>query len=50
MHARQIRQGITVHAFDLTVTDIGKLAITLVDAATVAKAHREDVLLSSLKA
>ncbi|MCF7837749.1 MAG: FprA family A-type flavoprotein [Candidatus Marinimicrobia bacterium] len=29
------RQGITVHAFDLTVTDIGKLAIALVDAATL---------------
>lgn len=29
------REGITVHAFDLTVTDIGKLAITLVDAATL---------------
>lgn len=29
------RQGITVHAFDLAVTDIGKLAITLVDAATL---------------
>jgi len=29
------REGITVHAFDLTVTDIGKLAIALVDAATL---------------
>jgi len=27
--------GVTVHQFDLTVTDIGKLAITLVDAATL---------------
>jgi flavorubredoxin len=30
-----VRQGVTVHAFDLTVTDIGKLAIALVDAATL---------------
>ncbi|MFO7870624.1 MAG: FprA family A-type flavoprotein [Kiritimatiellia bacterium] len=29
------REGVKVHAFDLTVTDIGKLAITLVDAATL---------------
>lgn len=29
------KRGIKVHQFDLTVTDIGKLAITLVDAATV---------------
>ena len=29
------RRGVTVHAFDLTVTDIGKLAIALVDAATL---------------
>ncbi len=29
------RQGVTVHAFDLAVTDIGKLAIALVDAATL---------------
>jgi len=28
-------KGVTVHQFDLTVTDIGKLAITLVDAATI---------------
>jgi len=28
-------RGITVHQFDLTVTDIGKLAIALVDAATI---------------
>ncbi|MFO7937900.1 MAG: FprA family A-type flavoprotein [Kiritimatiellia bacterium] len=28
-------RGITVYAFDLTVTDIGKLAIALVDAATL---------------
>ncbi len=28
-------KGITVYPFNLTVTDIGKLAITLVDAATV---------------
>ncbi len=27
--------GVTVHAFDLAVTDIGKLAIALVDAATL---------------
>ena len=30
-----IEQGVTVHPFDLSVTDIGKLAIALVDAATV---------------
>jgi flavorubredoxin len=29
------RAGVTVHAFDLTVTDIGKLAISMVDAATL---------------
>jgi flavorubredoxin len=29
------RRGITVHPFDLSVTDIGKLAIALVDAATI---------------
>jgi flavorubredoxin len=29
------RHGVTVHAFDLAVTDIGKLAISLVDAATL---------------
>jgi flavorubredoxin len=28
-------KGVTVHQFDLAVTDIGKLAITLVDAATI---------------
>ncbi|MBN2030947.1 FprA family A-type flavoprotein [bacterium] len=28
-------KGITVYQFDLSVTDIGKLAITLVDAATI---------------
>jgi flavorubredoxin len=28
-------RGVTVHQFDLAVTDIGKLAITLVDAATI---------------
>ena len=28
-------RGITVHQFDLAVTDIGKLAIVLVDAATI---------------
>ena len=28
-------KNITVHQFDLSVTDIGKLAITLVDAATI---------------
>jgi flavorubredoxin len=28
-------RGITVHQFDLAVTDIGKLAIALVDAATI---------------
>jgi flavorubredoxin len=28
-------EGVKVHAFDLTVTDIGKLAIALVDAATL---------------
>ncbi len=30
-----IERGITVKQFDLTVTDIGKLAISLVDAATI---------------
>lgn len=29
------REGVKVHAFDLAVTDIGKLAIALVDAATL---------------
>lgn len=29
------QRGIKVHKFDLSVTDIGKLAITLVDAATI---------------
>lgn len=29
------QRGVTVHAFDLEVTDIGKLAIALVDAATL---------------
>jgi len=29
------RRGVTVHAFDLVATDIGKLAIALVDAATL---------------
>ena len=28
-------RGVKVHIFDLTVTDIGKLAIALVDAATI---------------
>ena len=28
-------QGVTVHQFDLAVTDIGKLAMALVDAATI---------------
>jgi len=28
-------RGVTVHQFDLAVTDIGKLAIALVDAATI---------------
>jgi flavorubredoxin len=28
-------RGVTVHQFNLTDTDIGKLAITLVDAATI---------------
>jgi flavorubredoxin len=30
-----VEKGVTVHQFDLTVTDIGKLAISLVDAATL---------------
>ena len=30
-----VERGVTVHQFDLAVTDIGKLAITLVDAATL---------------
>jgi len=30
-----VAEGITVHLFNLAVTDIGKLAITLVDAATI---------------
>jgi flavorubredoxin len=29
------QRGVTVHLFDLSVTDIGKLAISLVDAATL---------------
>jgi flavorubredoxin len=29
------KRGVRVHAFDLAVTDIGKLAMTLVDAATL---------------
>ncbi|MHA1203034.1 MAG: FprA family A-type flavoprotein [Candidatus Heimdallarchaeaceae archaeon] len=29
------KKGVKVHQFDLTVVDIGKLAITLIDAATV---------------
>jgi flavorubredoxin len=29
------KRGVKVHLFDLAVTDIGKLAITLVDAATI---------------
>ncbi|RLJ01817.1 MAG: FprA family A-type flavoprotein [Candidatus Aenigmatarchaeota archaeon] len=29
------KKGVKVHEFDLAVTDIGKLAITLVDAATI---------------
>ncbi|MGD2143694.1 MAG: FprA family A-type flavoprotein [Anaerolineae bacterium] len=32
------QQGVKVHQFDLTVTDIGKLAIALVDAATLVLA------------
>jgi len=30
-----VQRGVTVQQFDLTVTDIGKLAIALVDAATI---------------
>ncbi len=30
-----VERGVTVYQFDLAVTDIGKLAITLVDAATI---------------
>lgn len=30
-----VEKGVTVYQFDLAVTDIGKLAITLVDAATI---------------
>jgi flavorubredoxin len=30
-----VKRGVTVHEFDLAVTDIGKLAISLVDAATI---------------
>ena len=30
-----VERGITVHQFDLAATDIGKLAITLVDDATI---------------
>ncbi|MBN1888543.1 MAG: FprA family A-type flavoprotein [Thermoflexales bacterium] len=33
--AALVEKGITVYQFDLTVTDIGKLAIALVDAATI---------------
>ena len=33
--ARLTKRGVKVHLFDLAVTDIGKLAITLVDAATI---------------
>ncbi len=33
--SRLVEAGITVHLFNLAVTDIGKLAITLVDAATI---------------
>ena len=29
------RRGVTAHQFDLSVTDIGRLAIALVDAATI---------------
>lgn len=32
------QRGVKVHAFDLTVTDIGELAITLVDCATLIAA------------
>jgi flavorubredoxin len=30
-----VERGVKVHLFDLVVTDIGKLAISLVDAATI---------------
>lgn len=30
-----VEQGVTVHPFELTVTDVGELAMTLVDAATI---------------
>ncbi len=33
-----VARGVKVHLFDLTVTDIGKLAISLVDAATLVLA------------
>jgi flavorubredoxin len=33
--SRLVAEGITVHLFNLAVTDIGKLAISLVDAATI---------------
>lgn len=33
--AALVEQGVKVHQFDLPVTDIGKLAIALVDAATI---------------
>lgn len=33
--AALVGQGVKVHQFDLPVTDIGKLAIALVDAATI---------------
>jgi len=33
--AARISRGITVHEFDLSVTDIGKLAMALVDCATI---------------
>ena len=33
--SRLVEAGITVHLFNLAVTDIGKLAISLVDAATI---------------
>ena len=33
-----MKRGVKVHLFDLSVTDIGALAITLVDAATIVVA------------
>lgn len=33
-----VKRGVTVHVFDLTVTDIGALAISLVDCATLIAA------------